>query len=168
VSLGAPEPLHDRHDLGGFDSGVASLDEWLRRRARANQISGATRTFVVSDGARVIAYFALASGAVDTVAATGRFRRNMPEPVPVAVLARMAVDRAYAGRGLGRALVRDCAQRVLAAAEVIRIRGLLVHAISDSAKAFYLVIGFDVSPLEPMTLMATLADLRAGLLDAAP
>ncbi len=87
----------------------------------------------------------------------------MPEPIPVAVLGRLAVDRAYHGRGVGRALFRDSALRVMQAAEAIGIRGVLVHAISDEAKAFYLALGFSESPLEPMTLMVTLADLRDSL-----
>ena len=162
-----PEPLADHHRTAAFDSGAAVLDDWLKRRALANQSSGATRTFVVpdSDGGDVIAYFALASGAVGVQAAPGRFRRNMPDPIPVAILARLAIDRRHQGRGLGRALVRDAALRVLAAAESIGVRGLLVHAISEDARAFYAAVGFDPSPLEPMTLMVTLADLRAALGD---
>jgi GNAT superfamily N-acetyltransferase len=159
VAVGAPEPLADHHDLDAFSCGVTSLDDWLRRRARSNQASGASRTFVVSAGAAVVAYYALASGAVGAADATGRFRRNMPDPVPVAVLARLAVDQAYAGRGLGRAIMRDCSRRVLQAADAIGIRGIIVHAISEDAKAFYLAQGFAASPEQPMTLMVTLADL---------
>ena len=87
----------------------------------------------------------------------------MPEPIPVVVLARLAVDRAYHGRGLGRAWVRDAARRVVHAADAIGIRGIIVHAISDDAMAFYLALGFEPSPIEPMTLMVTLADLRKSL-----
>jgi len=166
VPLSAPAPLAEAHEIEAFDCGVAALDDWLRRRARANQLSGATRTFVVCDGRRVVGYVVLASGPVSTAVATGRFRRNMPEPVPVAVLARLAVDRAYGGRGIGRGLVRDCARRVLHAADAIGIRGVAVHAISEAAKTFYLALGFDPSPLEPLTLMATLADLRESLLES--
>src|ERR1035437_1598501 len=93
----------------------------------------------------------------------GRFRRNMPDPIPVVVLARLAVDRAHQGRGLGRALVRDGARRVVHAADAIGIRGILVHAISAETKAFYLGLGFDLSPIEPMTLMVTLADVRNSI-----
>jgi len=112
---------------------------------------------------RVIAYYALASGAVDIEKASGRFRRNMPDPVPVAVSGRLAVEQSYQKLGLGRALVRDAAARVMQAADVISIRGILVHALSPEAKAFYLAAGFEASPLEPMTLMATLADIEAAL-----
>jgi GNAT superfamily N-acetyltransferase len=127
------------------------------------QASGAARTFVVCEADKVISYYALASGSVTVAAAPGRFRRNMPEPIPVVVLARLAVDRAYHGRSLGRALVRDAARRVVHAADAIGIRGIVVHAISDDAKAFYLALGFEPSPIEPMTLMVTLADIRKCL-----
>lgn len=162
-ALNAPAPLADHHQLGNFNSGVPALDDWLKRRARANQVSGASRTYVVCTDDIVVGYYALASGGVDAAEAPGRFRRNMPEPIPVAVLGRLAVDRAWHGRGLGRALFRDSALRVMQAAEAIGIRGVLVHAISDAAKAFYLALGFSESPLEPMTLMVTLADLRDSL-----
>ena len=161
--LAAPEPLTAGHHLDVFDSGVISLDDWLRRRALQNQASGATRTFVVNDSGRVVAYYALASSAVALAASPGRFRRNMPDPIPVVVLARLAVARTHQSRGLGRALFQDCAKRVIHAAEAIGIRGLLVHAISDHAKAFYLGLGLDPSPIDSMTLMTTLADLKAAL-----
>ena len=163
MALSAPAPIGTHHQIGDFSSGIVSLDEWLKRRALANQATGAARTFVVCEADRVVAYFALASGAVNVAAAPGRFRRNMPDPIPVVVLARLAVDRSYQGRSLGRALVRDAARRVVNAAEAIGIRGILVHAISDEAKAFYLALGFESSPIEPMTLMVTLTDMRKSL-----
>ncbi len=159
----APEPLAAHHDLTEFRSGEASLDDWLLRRARTNQASGASRTYVVCIGNRVIAYYALSSGVVAVQNAPGRFRRNMPDPIPVALLARLAVDQNWQGKGIGRALFRDGAMRVLNAAEAIGIRGIIVHAISEEAKKFYLSLGFESSPLEPMTLMVTLADVRAAL-----
>lgn len=157
-----PQLLAANHDLEGFNSGETVLDEWLRRRARANQVSGATRTYVVCDGTpRVVGYYALASGVVAAINASGRLRRNMPDPIPVAVLARLAVDQRWQGKGLGRALFRDAAWRVAHAAEVIGIRGIVVHAISEEAKNFYLALGFVPSRGEPMTLMVTLADILA-------
>jgi GNAT superfamily N-acetyltransferase len=155
--------LADLHQFGAFNSDVSILDDWLRRRARANQVSGASRSFVICADDIVVGYYALASGAVSAATAPSRFRRNMPEPIPVAVLGRLAVDQSYHGRGIGRALFRDSALRVMQAAEAIGIRGMLVHAISDEAKAFYLALGLSESPLEPMTLMVTLTDLRATL-----
>jgi predicted N-acetyltransferase YhbS len=162
MALRAPEPLTADHQIGSFNSGVGALDDWLTRRALANQTSGATRTFVVCDSGQVIGYYALAAGAVNIATAPGRFRRNMPDPIPVAMLARLAVDRSWQGRGLGRALFRDGATRIVNAADAIGIRGILVHAISADARTFYLALGFEPSPLEPMTLMATLADVRSG------
>lgn len=159
----APIPLDDSHELDSFDCGVPSLDNWLKARARGNVGSGASRTYVACDGPRVVGYYALAAGSVEVVSAPGRFRRNMPDPIPVAVLGRLAVDRTQHGRGLGRALFRDAGLRVLQAAEIIGIRGLLVDAISAEAKSFYLALGMTVSPIAPMTLMVTLADLRASV-----
>ena len=113
-------------------------------------------------------YYALASSAVAPVLTPGRFRRNMPDPIPVVVLARLAVARSHQGRGLGRALFQDAALRVISAADSIGIRGMLVHAISAEAKTFYLQLGLEVSPLEPMTLMTTLIDLRTAVAPEAP
>ncbi|MBB2684902.1 GNAT family N-acetyltransferase [Rhizobium sp. H4] len=163
MTFSPPAPLADHHELAEFSSGVAELDEWLRRRARANQAGGASRTFVVCRGNRVIAYYALASGAVRQPEAPGRFRRNMPDPVPVAVLGRLAIDQSHQGRGIGRALVRDAGLRLLNAAEILGIRGLLVHAISDDARAFYEAVGFLPSPSDPMILMVGLHDLNGAL-----
>jgi GNAT superfamily N-acetyltransferase len=157
------EILTEAHECGDFCSGGNSLDQWLRRRARANQMSGASRTYVVCDGTRVIAYYAVASGAITIECAPGRFKRNMPDPIPVVVLGRLAVDRDWQGRGIGRALFRDAARRVAGAADAIGIRGIVVHAISEEAKKFYLALGFDPSPLEPMTLMVTLGDILVVL-----
>jgi GNAT superfamily N-acetyltransferase len=163
VALSAPEPLTVRHRIVEFASGVAALDEWLKRRALTNQASGASRTFVVCQLDTVGGYYALAAGAVNIATAAGRFRRNMPEPIPVVILARLAVDRGYQGQGLGRSLFRDGAKRVVHAADAIGIRGILVHALSEGAKSFYLALGFEPSPLEPMTLMISLPDLRRSL-----
>lgn len=112
---------------------------------------------------RVVGYYALASGVIAVESAPGRFRRNMPNPIPVVVLARMAVDRSWQRRGMGRALFRDAALRVAQAADVIGIRGIVVHALSDEAKDFYLQLGFEPSLREPTTLMVTLADILAAL-----
>ena len=161
MKLAPPEPLTGQHNTDAFASGVESLNTWLKRRAMKNQLTGASRTFVVCEGERVVAYYALASSAITVDDASGRFRRNMPDPIPVVVLGRLAVDRSFQGKGLGRALVRDAALRVMQAADTIGIRGLVVQALSDEARVFYERVGFDSSPLDPMLLMMTLADLKA-------
>lgn len=163
MPLSSPAPLTGDHLTADFHSGEASLDDWLRRRAQANQLSGASRTYVVCDGKHVAGYYALASGAILQAAVPGRFRRNMPDPIPVALLARLAVDRRQQGRGIGRALFRDAARRVFHAADTIGIRGIIVHAISEEARGFYVALGFDACPREAMTLVVTLSDLRATL-----
>lgn len=162
MTLSPPELLAAHHNIEAFTSGVESLDSWLRRRALKNQASGASRIFVVCEGQRVIAYYALASSAVAVAETTGRFSRNMPDPIPIVILGRLAVDQDFQGKGLGRALVRDAGYRVVQAADVIGIRGLIVHALSAEARAFYEAVGFASSPLNPMTLMITLSDLKAS------
>jgi len=140
------------------------MDDWLRRRARANQASGASRTYVVCEDKRVVGYYALASGAIAQAGVPGKFRRNMPEPIPVVVLGRLAVDRRFQGRGLGRAMFGDAARRVAHAADTIGIRGIVVHAISEEARGFYVALGFDAGPAGAMTLVVSLRDIRATLL----
>jgi GNAT superfamily N-acetyltransferase len=163
MSLSAPTLLLVEHDTALFSCGHASLDEWLKRRALSNQKAGASRTYVVIEANRVIAYYALASGALTSTLATGKLKRNMPDPIPMAILGRLAITQGFQGKGLGRALFRDAALRVLSAAETIGIRGLLVHAISDEAAAFYNALGLEPSISEPRTMMVTLADLHAAL-----
>ena len=158
--LTAPEPLAPDHELDAFDCSVAALDDWLKRRARRNEAEGASRTFVVCVSRRVIAYYSLAAGSILHTEATGRVRRNMPNPVPVLLLGRLAVDRAWHSKGLGADLLRDAALRAVGAAETIGVRAILVHAISDEAKTFYEKHGFRPSPLEPMTLMVTMDEAQ--------
>ncbi len=165
--LTAPAPLAADHDLEPFMSGVGPLDDWLKERARANEAAGASRTYVVCQGRQVVGYYSLAAGSVLHDTATGRVRRNMPNPVPAALLARLAIDRHWQGRGLGPALLRDAVLRVVGAADMIGVRVLLVHAISDEAKAFYEHVGFAASPIEPMTLMITIEEARRMLLPPA-
>jgi GNAT superfamily N-acetyltransferase len=158
-----PELLTDRHDLAAFTSGEATLDDWLRRRARANQLSGASRTYVLARADRVIGYYSLAAGAIAVTEAPGRVRRNMPDPIPMAVLGRLAVDQAWQGRGLGRLMLRDAVLRTCQAADILGVRGLLVHALSPAAKRFYEGYGFRESPANPMTLVLSLPDAVATL-----
>ncbi len=153
----APESLHSGHIVDDFCSGEASLDMWLKRRALINQGTGASRTFVVADSRLVVAgYYAMAAGAVDHAVATGAVRRNMPDPVPVLVLARLATDLKARGRMLGAWLLRDAVLRARRVAVEAGVRAMLVHAISESARSFYLHHGFEQSRHNPMTLMLSL------------
>jgi predicted N-acetyltransferase YhbS len=163
VALSAPALLAERHEMDQFDSGEASLDEWLKKRARANQASGASRVFVTCDGNRVAGYYSLSSSSIMPALVPGRFRRNMPDPIPVVLLGRLAVDKAWQKQGLGRGLFRDAALRVSQAAEAIGVRGIVVHAISEGARKFYLGLGFTPYVDEAMTLVVTLQDIRAAL-----
>jgi GNAT superfamily N-acetyltransferase len=157
VQLAAPEPLSIGHRIDAFDCGEPVLDEWLRKRALGNQSSGASRTFVVADASgRVMGYYALAAGAVAHETATSAVRRNMPDPVPVLVLGRLAVDRQAQGMKLGASLLQDAVKRAIGVSADAGIRALLVHALSEPAKQFYLHYGFQASTLHPMTLMMRL------------
>jgi GNAT superfamily N-acetyltransferase len=161
--IGAPEHLTPGHDLAAFDSGIPALDEWLKRRALDNERAHASRTYVVTAAGRVVGYYALASGAVASSDAPGRVRRNMPDPVPVILIGRLAVDREYQGRGIAQGLLKDAVLRTVQAAEIAGIRAILVHAISDDARRFYLRHGLAESPVAPMTLMVSLADAERAL-----
>ena len=162
LALQPPEPLRPVHRTDEFACGEAVLDEWLKRRALANQFSGASRTFVVADmDHRVHGYYALAAGAVAHQLATSNVRRHMPDPVPVMVLARLAVDRRAQGIKLGASLLQDAVNRAVSVSQSAGVRALLVQAINDRAKQFYEHYGFAVSPAHPMTLMLRLSSAKA-------
>lgn len=165
ASLQSPEPISEVHVLSKFASGERSLDDWLTRRALKNEASGGSRTYVVCSGTRkqVVAYYCLAAGAVAAVEAGGRVRRNMPDPIPVMVLGRLAVDQTFQGQGLGKAMLRDAILRTIQAAEIVGIRAQLVHAISDAARQFYERCGFQPSLIDPRTLLITISDARRAL-----
>lgn len=161
--LSPPEKLNSSHQIDDFNSGSNELNEWLKRRALKNELEGASRTYVVCADKVVIAYYCLANGALAQTTATGRVRRNMPDPIPVIVIGRLAVDRRWQGKGIGRALLRDAILRTLQAAEIAGIRAILVHTISEEAKQFYEKCGFTASPIDPMTLMVTINDAKNEL-----
>jgi GNAT superfamily N-acetyltransferase len=161
LQLSSPQPLVTAHRLDDFACGEAVLDEWLKRRALANQLSGASRTFVVvASDQRVFGYYAMAAGAVSHQIVTSAVRRNMPDPVPVMVLARLAVDHRAQGLKLGGALLQDAVNRAVAVSQNAGVRALLVHALDDRAKQFYEHYGFQASPLHPMTLMLRLNTVK--------
>lgn len=158
LQLSAPQPLTANHQLSQFACGESSLDEWLKRRALTNHLSGASRTFVVANPeGQVFGYYALAAGAVAHQDATSAVRRNMPDPVPVMVLARLAVDQRAQGLKLGASLLQDAVNRALAVAQNAGVRALLVHALNEPARTFYAHYGFQGSPLHPLTLMLRLS-----------
>lgn len=160
-----PEAITDEHLLESFDCGEPSLNDWLRRRALTNEANGASRTYVVclKAGMEVIAYYCLAAGAVGRAAALGAIRRNMPEPIPVMVIGRLAVDRRYKNQRIGSSLVRDAVLRTTQAASIVGIRAILVHAIGDDARQFYERCGFRVSPLDPKMLMIGVGEAEKAL-----
>jgi hypothetical protein len=167
--FGDPEPLRSGHVLAGFDCGRASLSVWLVRYARKAAAAGSARTYVVVDAQqeRVVGYHALTAAELEREAATARVIKGMPQyPIPVVLLARLAVDLSAVDRGLNAWLLRDAMMRTLAASETIGVRALLVHAIDDDARSFYRRHGLEPSPTDPLHLMILIKDIAAGL-DAA-
>jgi GNAT superfamily N-acetyltransferase len=158
-----PERLTPDHDLTQFSCGEPSLDHWLRKRALQNEESGASRTYVVCAGARVAGYYALAAGSVAHAEAASRIKRNMPDPVPVILIGRLAIDSRFQGRGIGADLLRDAVLRALQVAEIAGVRAILVSAISENARKFYEKYGFVSSPANPQTLMITVTEAAKQL-----
>lgn len=157
LDLAAPRPLTSAHRFDDFCCGEPTLDEWLKRRAMANHVSGASRTFVVADqNGHVYGYYALAAGAVSHQMVAGGVRRNMPDPIPVMIVARLAVDHRAQGIKLGGALLRDTVNRTLNVSQNTGVRALLVHALHDRARPFYEHYGFQSSPVDPLILMLRL------------
>lgn len=160
MSFKGPELLTAAHDVSRFDCGMAPLNTWLQKHALPNQESRATRTVVVCADKRVVGYYALAAGSVVHQEATGRVRRNMPEPIPMALLGRLAVDTSAQGFGVGAGLLRDGLLRVLQAADLLGIRGVMVDALDDNAKRFYERFGFRPSAAIPLKLMVTMQEIE--------
>lgn len=161
--LSAPQPLAKHHQLDTFTSAEQSLDDWLKRRALANQHSDSSRTFVVAEGMAVVGYYCLAAGAIGRDDAPKTLQRNRPDPLPVMVLGRLAIDHNHQQKGIGTALLQDAMMRTLHAAEHAGFTALLVHAISEEARRFYLSRGFLPSPIQPMTLLLPLTTIRKGV-----
>lgn len=156
--MSPPERLGASHNLVLFNCGEPSLNHWLRDQALQNEKSGASRTYVVCAENSIAGYCALAAGAVTHTEAALRVKRNMPNPVPVILIGRLAIDLRFQGRGLGADLLRDAVLRTLQAADIVGIRAILVNAISPSAKTFYEKHGFIASPVNPQTLMITVTE----------
>ena len=162
MSLTSPEPIATEHILTGFDSGQHQLDSWLVSRALKNERAGASRTYVVCDDRNVIAYYCLSAGSVVHAAVPRRIKRNMPDPIPMMLIGRLAVARTYQGRGFAKGLVRDAIIRTLSAAEIAGIRALFVSALNDGAAEFYRHMQFLPSPVNPLLLMLPVETMRRG------
>jgi GNAT superfamily N-acetyltransferase len=162
VRLGAPVLLSQTHDPSAFDSGETVLDEWLRKRAWANLQTAASRTYVVCPAGSnaIAAYYALSMGQILAQGALGSMRRNMPTQIPAVILGRLAIDRAWQGQGLGRAMLADAVRRSLRASAEVSARLVVVHAISPAAEAFYLHHGFARLPVATTTLALDLVKLQ--------
>ena len=156
--ISAPAPLSSHHQIAEFCCGETVLDQWLKQRGMKNQAQGAARTFVVckEDSHQVVGFYSLATGSVNHTKATGGLRRNMPDPIPVIILARLAIDCAFHGQGLGADLLHDALLRSYRVAENVGVRALMVHALTDSAKRFYLHHGFKASTTQERTLFLAL------------
>ena len=165
MSLIPPEALNAGHCVSSFDCGKPVLNDWLVRHARQAQAGGSAKTFVVVDRDRIAGYFSLAVGQVDTLEAPERIRKGMGQyPIPVVLLARLAVSLHHQGRGIGRGLLQDAIRRTFAMAEHAGIRALLAHPIDEDATRFYLRFGFVASPLCERQLLLLLKDARRLLL----
>ncbi len=163
-----PVALEARHRAENFDCGALSLDDWLRKHALQSHRSGGSRVFVTTKTDPLIAgYYALAAGAVMPRDATARLVHGLAanQPVPVVLLARLAVDVRHQGQHLGRSLLRDAMTRVVRASDVIGIRAVLVHALDERARAWYSQFGFERSPTHPLHLLLLIKDLRASIED---
>jgi GNAT superfamily N-acetyltransferase len=160
----APKPLQKSHDLSSFNCGKAILNNWLHEKAHDNEHRGASRTYVICYENKVVGYYCLASGSAMRSTVPSQIRRNMPEPIPVMVLGRLAVDINHQGKGIGMGLVKDAMMRTLQAAKIVGIRAILVHALDEDAKKFYQdQCGFQVSPVNSLTLMISLVDIQRKL-----
>jgi len=156
------EPLTADHHLDDFDSGEPELDEWLLRRGWRNQLAGFSRTYVTTDGHRVVGYHAVSAFAVLRPHATGRARRQAPRQIPAILLGRLAVDRQAQGHGLGAGLLRHAMELTVAASDTVGVRMLVVTALHPAAAQFYERFGLAPSPTNPLDLMITVADIEAA------
>ncbi|WP_321475259.1 GNAT family N-acetyltransferase [uncultured Paludibaculum sp.] len=153
--------------MSGFDSTNAALNEWLKKFAWTNQQSDSARTYVALDGNRVVGYYALTTGSVHKQESPHRVAKGLANhPIGVVLLARLAVDHSQQGKGLGKALLFDALSRIANAADIVGVRAVLVHAIDEAARRFYLHFGFEESPIDPYQLLLLLKDLRRAIDDA--
>jgi len=164
MDITGPQPLAAHHLLQPFDCGNQGMNDWLAHHARQAQTSGSARTFVVTEGKQVVGYFSLTVGQIDTMTAPDRVRKGMGRyPIPVVILARLAVSRHAQKQGIGRGLLQDAILRTLMIAEQAGIRALMTHPIDDNASKFYQRFGFIRSPLGEQQLLLLLKDARCSI-----
>ncbi len=162
MKLSAPVPLALDHDLAEFDCGNPALNDWLKQRVLKSE-SRFARTYVVCEGPRVVGYFCIAAGAVERAAAPGKLRRNAPEPIPIAVIGRLAVSKSHAGQGLGADMLADALRRIAAASQTIGIGAVLVQAKDDAARGFYTACAEWLEfPADSRTLFLPIETVVAG------
>ena len=154
------EPLGASHNVEGFNCGNEALNDWLQRRASRNQQEGSSRTWVVADSTRVVGFYASATAVVARAGATRRAARNQPDLLPAMLLGRLAVDREQQGKGLAAALLKHFLLKALEVADLTGLRLVLVHAKDPQAAGFYRHWGFEPSPIDDLTLMLLIKDIR--------
>lgn len=158
------DKLTREHDLSGFDCSNANLNDWLRKFAWTNQQADSAKTYVALEGNRVVGYYALTTGSVHKHESPQRIAKGLANhPIGVVLLARLAVDQAQQGKGLGKALLFDALSRIEEAADIVGVRAVLVHAIHEAARHFYLHFQFEESPVDPYRLLLLLKDLRRAI-----
>ena len=158
---GAPQALNAKHQLGDFDCGKPALNDWLIRHAMQAQSSGSARTYVVVEGARVVGYFSLAVGQADAMEVPDRIRKGMGSyPIPVVILARLAVSLQDQGKGIGVGMLQEAIRRTIGIADQAGVRALLTHPIDEEASRFYRRFGFESSPIREQQLLLLLKDAR--------
>lgn len=155
MGIRAPEPLTPGHIVAEFCCSDPGLNEWLRKKALKNHSTGISRVYVIcaEETNRVIGYYCLSTGSVQRNTVPGSYRRNAPESLPVVVLGRLAIDQSCAGKGLGVALLRDAIFRTENIALQVGVRALIVHALNDDVKSFYMKFAFAPSSINPLTLL---------------
>ena len=162
LCLNSPECINTKHNRKGFDCGIVELNDFLEKYALQNQKKGLAHTYVATRGINVVAYYSLAYGSVSPDESPIKVRKGLGKyPIPVILLARLAVDRSEQGQGIGKALLKDALLRTLQAADIAGLRAMLVHAKNDSAKAFYQKYGFEPSPIDEFHLFLTITDIKA-------
>jgi len=159
------QAINNEQNFYQFDCIEATLNEWLQKRALKNE-GESSRTFVILDSnesKNVIAYFCLSTGSVERSASSTKIKRNMPNPIPVCVLGRLAVDKNYQGKGIGSYMLQQSILKTIAVSKQIGVRALLVHVLTRQAKGFYLQYGFHISPTNDMTLMLSIKEAIAAI-----